>query len=133
PDVDRVQPPFPENPQNLLLPAFLSHQQHAFLGFAEHDLVCRLLLEKKKDTVQFDFNADVPARTHLASRAGQTGSAHVLNAHHSYTFHGLEAYIEQNLFLEMIASLHITTLTLRTPSKLLASHGRPVHALFTRL
>ena len=133
PDFDRVQPPFPENPQNLLLPAFLSHQQHAFLGFAEHDLVWRHAGFALWDTVQFDFNADVPARSHLASRAGQTGSAHVLNAHHSSGLHGLEAGFEQKLFQERIAYLHIGTLAFRSLAELLAGHGRPVDAVTTGL
>ena len=56
-DFDRVQSPLLEDAKNFLLAAFLRHQQHALLRFAEHDLVRRHAGFALRHEVEFDLDA----------------------------------------------------------------------------
>ena len=97
PDLDRVESPFAENFVNFFLAAFLRDQQHALLRFAQQDFISAHPSFALRDAIHFDFNANIAARAHLASGAGESGGAHVLNANHRTGLHGFEARLKQKL------------------------------------
>ena len=70
-----------------------------------------------------------PRGAHLARRARQAGSAHVLNADDRVGLHQLEARLEQQLLHERIADLHVGTLLGRLLVELRRRHGRAVDAV----
>ena len=63
--------------------------------------------------VEIDLDAHAAARSHFAGRAGEAGGAHVLNADDGAGGHRFEARLEQQLFEEGIAHLHVGALLLR--------------------
>ena len=128
-DGDRVQSPLLEDAEDLVLAALLGHQQHALLRLAQHDLVRRHAGFALRHQVEFDFQADAAAATHLAGRAGQAGRAHVLNADDRAGLHGFQAGLQQQLLHEGIAHLHVRTLRLGLLAELLAGHGGAVNAV----
>src|SRR6202049_3259792 len=71
----------------------------------------------------------MPARTHFASGTSQSGSAHVLDTDNRSCLHGFKASLEQKLFHEWIAYLHIGTLRFRSFAELFAGHGRAVNPI----
>ena len=128
-DLDCVQAPFFEDAKNFLLAAFLRHQQHALLRFAQHDLVCRHAGFALRHQIEFDFSSHMTARAHLAGGAGQPGGAHVLYADYSAGLHGFETGFEQKFFQERIAHLHVGPLGFGGLAELLAGHGGAVNAV----
>ncbi len=56
-DFDCVQSPFFEDAKHFLLAAFLRHQQHALLRFAQHDFVGSHAGFALRHKVEFDFSA----------------------------------------------------------------------------
>ena len=125
----RVQSPFFENAKDFLLAAFLRHQQHALLRFAQHDFVGSHAGFTLGHEVEFDFSAHVAASAHFAGGAGKPGSAHILNADDGAGLHGLKAGFEQQLFQKGIAHLHVGPLGLGGFAELFAGHGGAVNAV----
>ncbi len=130
---DRIESPFFEDAEDFIFAAFLRHQQHALLRFAEHDLVRSHAGFALRHAVEFDFNAHAAASAHLASGARQSGRAHILNADNRAGLHGFEAGFEQKFFEERIADLHIRPLRLRSLAEFLAGHGGAVNAVASGL
>ena len=116
PIVDGIESPFLEDAENFFFAALLGHQQHAFLRFAQHDLVRGHAGFALRHQVEFDFQANAAPPAHLASGAGQPGRAHILNADDGAGLHGFQTGFEQQLFQEWIADLHVGALRLRMPS-----------------
>ena len=58
-------------------------------------------------SVQIQFDAGAGARAHFATRAGEAGGAHVLNADDQAFLHGFEAGFEKQLLHERIADLNV--------------------------
>ena len=128
-DLDGIQSPFFEDAKDFLFAAFLRHEQHALLRFAQHDFVGSHASFALRHQVEFDFDAHAAARAHLAGRAGQAGGAHVLNADDRAGLHGFKTGFEQKLFQKRIANLHIGALGLRSFAEFLAGHGGAVNAV----
>ncbi len=128
-DFDGVQSPFFEDAENFLLAAFLRHQQHALLRFAQHDLVSRHAGFALGHEVELDFGSYMAAGAHFAGGAGQPGGAHVLYADDGAGLHGFEAGFEQKLFEKRIAHLHVGPLGFGGFAEFLAGHGGAVNAV----
>ena len=79
--------------------------------------------------IEFDFDARAAARAHLASGAGQPGSAHILNADDGAGLHGFKAGFEQKFLEERVADLHVGALGLGAFAEFFAGHGRAVDAV----
>ena len=62
---------------------------------------------------QIDFDSYAAARSHFGTRAGEPGSAHVLNRDHRAGTHRFKTRFQQQLLHERIAHLHVRTLLLR--------------------
>ena len=105
-----VKAPLFEDLEDFVFTAFLGDEQHALLGFAEHDLVGGHAGFALGDVVEFDLDANATASTHFTSGTGEAGSAHVLNAEDGAGLHGLETCFEQKFFEEGIANLHVGAL-----------------------
>ena len=89
------------------------HQQHALLRFAQHHFVgCHAGLALRHAR-ELDFDAQAAARRHLARRAGESRRAHVLNRDDRAGLHRFEARLQQQLFHERVAHLHVGPLLLR--------------------
>ena len=132
-DFHRIEPPLFKDAEDFLLAAFLRHQQHALLRLAEHDLVGSHASFALRHAVEFDLDADAAAPAHLAGRAGQARSAHILNADNRAGLHGFEASFEQQLFQKRIADLHVRPLRFGGFAEFFAGHGRAVDAVASRL
>ena len=65
-DFNRIQPPFLENPEHFLLAPLLRDQQHAFLRFAEHDLVGTHAGLALWHAIEFNLNPHSAASAHFA-------------------------------------------------------------------
>ena len=98
PDFNRIEPPFAEHLENFLFAAFLRYEKHAFLRFAEQNLVGIHASLALRYAIHFDLEAHATTRAHFASRAGEAGGAHVLNANYRAGLHGFQAGFEQELF-----------------------------------
>ena len=83
--------------------------------------------------IEFNFQPHAAARAHLASRAGEAGGAHVLNADDRAGLHGFEAGFEQQFLHKWIAHLHVRPLLLGAFLEFLAGHGGAVDAVAARL
>ncbi len=132
-DFDCIQSPFFEDAKHFLLAAFLRHQQHALLRFAQHDFVSGHAGFALRHEIEFDFSAHVAARAHFAGGAGEPGSAHVLDADDGAGLHGFKTGFEQKLFEKRIAYLHIGPLGFRGFAEFLAGHGGAVNAVASGL
>ena len=113
---DRFPPrrvPTCEHCKHFLFAAALGHQQHALLRFAEHHFVRRHARFALRHARELDLNAQPAARRHLARGAREPGRAHVLNRDDRAGLHRFEARLEQQLFHERIADLHVGPLLLR--------------------
>ena len=128
-DFDGVETPLLEYAEDFVFAALLRHQQHAFLRFAEHDLVSSHAGFALGNAVEFDLGSDVAARSHLAGGAGQAGCTHVLNANDGARLHGLEASFKQQLFEKRIADLNIRPFRLGSFAEFFAGHGGAVNAV----
>ena len=113
PDFHRVEAPLREYGEHFLLAAALGHQQHALLRFAEHHFVGRHAGFALRHARQLDLDAQAAARRHLARRTGEPRRAHVLNRDDRAGLHRFEARLEQQLFHERVAHLHVGPLLLR--------------------
>src|SRR5580658_3699133 len=127
--LDCVESPFFEDAEDFTLTSFLRDEQHAFLRFAEHDLVGSHARFTLGHAVEFDFDADAAAAAHFAGGTGEAGSAHILNPDDRTRLHGLEAGFEQEFFEERVTDLHIRALGFRGFAEFLARHGRAVDAV----
>ena len=112
-DDDGIEAPLLEDRQDFMLAALFRHQQHALLGFAEHDFVGRHAGLALRNFGEFDLDARAAARGHFHSGAGEAGSAHVLNRDDRPGVHGFQAGFEQQFLHEGVADLYIRTLLLR--------------------
>ena len=128
-DGDGVEVPLLENGEDFVFAAGLGHKEHALLRFGEHDLVRRHAGFALRDQAQVDFDAGSGAAAHFAGGAGETGRAHVLNAHDGSGVHGFEAGFEQQLFHERIADLDVGTLFLGFLGEHGGGHGCAVNAV----
>src|SRR5579864_2254587 len=66
-DFNGIQSPLLEDAEHFLLAAFLRDQQHAFLRFAEHDLVRSHAGLALRHAIEFDFDSHAAAAAHFAS------------------------------------------------------------------
>ena len=90
-----IESPLLEDAEDLVLAAFLGHQQHALLRLAEHDLVGSHAGFALRHQIEFDLQADAAAPAHLAGGASEPRRAHVLDAHDRAGLHGFKASLEQ--------------------------------------
>ena len=127
PDFHGVQSPFLEDAEDFLFTAFLRDQQHAFLRFAQHDLVRSHSGFALRNAIKLDFDAHTAAAAHLAGGAGQSGGTHVLNANNGSRLHGFEARLQQEFLEERVAYLNVRTLRFRSLAELLARHRGAVN------
>src|ERR1051326_2275112 len=128
-DFDRVEAPLFEDAEDFVLAAFLRDQQHAFLRFAEHDLVRSHARFSLGNAIELDFNAYPAAPTHLAGRAGKSGGAHVLDADDRAGLHGFKTGLEEKLFQKRIAHLDIRPFRFRGFAEFLTRHGGAVNTV----
>ncbi len=112
-DHDGIEAPLLEDGEDFVLAALLRHQQHALLGFAEHDFVRRHAGLALGNFGEVDLDAGAAARGHFHCGTGEAGGAHVLNRHDRAGLHGFEAGFEQEFFHERVADLHVRALLLR--------------------
>ena len=124
-----VEAPLGEDVDDLLLAAFLSDEQHALLGFGQHDLVGGHTGLALGDEVELDAHAEFAARSHFAGGAGEAGGAHVLDAEDCSGLHGFEAGLEEQLLEEGVAHLDVGALLLGALGELLGGHGGAVDAI----
>ena len=103
------------------------------MRFAEHDFVRRHGGFALRDIIQFQFDAGGRARAHLATGARQTGGAHVLDADHETFLHGFQTCLQQKLFHEWVADLHVGPLCARIFTETGRGHGRAVDAVSSGL
>ena len=132
-DFDRIQSPLLENAEDFVFAAFLRYQQHALLRLAEHDFVGGHASFALRHAVEFDLDAHMTARAHLASRTRKSCRAHILNADNGSGLHGFETSFEQQLLQKRIADLHVGTLRLRSLAEFFAGHGGAVNAVASGL
>ena len=97
--------PFFKNLAHDLFFAALRDDQHSFLRFAQQNFVGRHARLALRHFRQIDFHAGAAAARGLASRAGESGRAHVLNAGDGIGREQFEAGFEQQFFFEWIADL----------------------------
>src|SRR5260370_787213 len=107
PDFDAITSPLAEDVENFLFAAFLRDEKHAFLRFAEQDLVGVHAGLTLRNAVHLDLDADATTCAHLASRTSEACGSHVLNANNRARLHGFEAGLEQKLFEKRIAHLNV--------------------------
>ena len=129
PTITPSRPHFSKTREHFVLAAFFGDQQHALLAFRKHDLVARHAGFALRHVVELDVEANAAACAHLAGGAGEARGAHVLNADDRAGLHRFEACLEQQLFHEWIAHLHVGALLVGALSELLARHGGAVDAV----
>src|SRR6266436_8968217 len=96
-----------------MLAAFFGDEEHALLGFAEHDFVGAHAGFALGNFGKIDFDAGAAAGGHFAGGAGEAGGAHVLDGDDGAGLHGFEASFEKKFFGEGIADLNVGALLLR--------------------
>ncbi len=119
----------------------LRDEQHAFLRFAEKDLVRRHGSGTAGYAVQVNLDAVVGPSGHLNARRGQPSGSHVLNAFEQATGEQFKTRFEQELAHKGVAHLHGGShwRTRRNGGRrsggreLVAGHGRPMDAVPTGL
>src|SRR3981189_3626989 len=94
-DDNGIQAPLLEDGQDFILAPLLGHQQHALLGFAEHDFVGRHAGLALRNFGKVDLDAGAAARSHFHGGTGEAGGAHVLNRYDRAGLHGLEAGLKK--------------------------------------
>ena len=112
-DDDGIEAPLLEDGQDFVLAALLRHQQHALLGFAEHDFVRGHAGFALGNFGEIDLDAGAAAGSHFHGGTSEAGSAHVLNRHDRAGLHGFEAGFEQQLLHEGVTDLHVRALLFR--------------------
>src|SRR6266404_9198280 len=132
-DFHRIQSPLLKDAEDLFFAALLRDQQHALLRLAEHDLVRSHASFALRDAVEFDFDTGAATRAHLAGRAGQPGSAHVLYSNDGAGLHRFQAGFKQQFLEERISNLNIRPLRFRPFAELLARHGGAVDTVASGL
>ena len=96
-DFDRVESPLAEHFVNFFFAAFLRHQQHALLRFAQQNFVGAHAGLTLRDAVHLNLNSNVAACAHLTGGASEPRGSHVLNADDRAGLHGFKACLEQQL------------------------------------
>src|SRR5580700_11380304 len=89
-DYRGIEAPLFEDAENFVLAAFFGDEEHALLGFAEHDFVGAHAGFALGNSGEIDFNAGAAAGGHFAGGAGEAGSPHVLDGDDSAGLHGFE-------------------------------------------
>ena len=113
-DGDAVQVPLLENRLDFLFAAFLRDKQHAFLRFAEEDLVRRHSRLAFRHQIQVNLIACAATAGGFAGRTREPRRAHVLDANHKAVgAHHFEARLKQQFLHEWIAHLHRGSVSLR--------------------
>ncbi len=131
-DGDAVQVPFLEDRLDLLFLAAGGDQEHAFLGFAEHDLIRDHAALAFRDFLQINFHAAAAAAGRFAGGTGKPGGAHVLDADHQPVMaHDFEAGFEQEFFHERVADLDRGPVRVRFFGKLARGERGPGQAVAT--
>jgi hypothetical protein len=128
-----IESPLREDSDHFNFAALFGHKQHALLRLRQHDLVRRHAGLALGNLVEFNGDAQVSARAHLAGAAGKPGRAHILNAENRARLHHFQAGFEQQLFEEWVAHLHVGPLLFGAFGKLFAGHGGPVDAVAASL
>src|ERR1700674_1012131 len=132
-DCHCIESPLLEDAEDFFFAALLRDQQHALLRLAKHDLVRRHARFALRDAVEFNFDPGTAPRAHLAGRAGQPGSAHVLYSHDRARLHRFEAGFKQQFLEKWVSDLNIGPLRFRSFAELLARHSRSVDTVAPRL
>ena len=104
-DLGPRQIPLVENRLHLGFTPLVDHDEHALLGFGEHDLVAGHVRSPLRDLVQLDLDARSGAGSRLASGAGQTRRTHVLHAGDTSGGQQFQAGLADELLHERIAHL----------------------------
>src|SRR5208283_2008393 len=130
---DSIESPLLEHAEDLLLAAFLRHQQHSLLGFAQHNFISTHAGFALWHAIKFNFYADAAPPAHLAGRTGQSRRAHVLNPDDRSRPHRFQTSLQQQLLEERITHLHIGPLRFRSLAEFLAGHGGAVDTVTPRL
>ena len=99
------------------------------MRFTEHDFIGCHASFALRHTVEFNFNSHAATRAHLAGRAGQACSAHVLYADDRAGLHGFKARFEQQLLQKRITHLDVGPLGLRAFAEFFAGHGGAMDAV----
>ena len=132
-DGHHVQSPFVEDLEHFLLFVLFGHKQHTLLRFTQHDLVGRHSSLALGNPVKVQFHTRSRPRAHLATRAGETRRAHILDADDEPFLHGFKAGFEQEFFHERVADLHIRPFRARIFAETGGCHCRAVDAIAARL
>src|SRR6267143_995976 len=112
-DDDGIEAPLLEDGEDFVLATFFGDQQHALLGFAEHDFVRGHAGFALGNFGEVDFDAGAAAGSHFHGGTSEAGGAHVLNRHDRAGLHGFEAGFEQQLLHKGVADLHVRALLFR--------------------
>ena len=107
-----VESPFVEHVEDFAFAPAFGDQQHALLRFAEHHFVRRHVGFALRHARQVHFDSHAAARSHFRTRTRQPCRAHILNRDHGARAHRFEARLQQQLFHERVADLHVGPLLL---------------------
>ena len=110
PDLCPRQIPLFKNPLNLFLTPLVHDDKHAFLRFAQKDLVWRHIWRTLRHLGQVDLDASAAAGRRLAGGTGQAGCAHILNPRDSTRRQQLETSLHTELLHERVSYLDSTAL-----------------------
>ena len=113
----------------LSLQARLKHHEHALLALRQHHLVGAHAVLPARHAVEVELDPEVALGAHLDRRAGEAGSAHVLDGDHRARRHQLEASFEQQLLGERIADLDGRALLLGVLVEFRRRHGGAMDAV----
>ena len=122
--------PFVEHGFSGRFHAFLHHNQHPLLAFAEQDFPGLHIGLAQRNLVQPHIHARAALGAHFAGGTGDAGSAHVLDAHHSSGGNQLHGRFEDKLFPEGIAHLHAGQVVGCVFADILGCESRSVDAVF---
>ncbi len=105
-DNREIKAPFAEDSLRFCFLFRLQHHEHALLAFRKHHFIGGHVLFANGNMVENEFDAEIALGTHLDRRAGEAGSAHVLNGDDRTGSHEFKAGFKQAFFGERIAHLN---------------------------
>ena len=116
-DLYGVESPFAEDGKNFLFAAAFGDQQTCVPGTRSASFRTASCLLALRYLRQIELDAHAATRGHFTGGAGESRGAHVLYADDCAGGHGFKAGLEQQLFEERIADLHVGALLLRLLGK----------------
>ena len=114
--------------QDLLL-AWLHHKEHAFLGFAEQELIGRHPRFPSGHLVEVELHPHPTFGSHLRAATGEASGTHVLGSNHIATLEGLQTGFDQALLQKGIAHLNRRTIIQRSFGEFGAGKAGAAHAI----